>query len=73
MPELNLTIGHLLSFIWMAMLASYFTSGPQLMRLIGWILCWQLITPVRPLWLDVPMMILGWMLSESVYRLYARR
>ncbi len=73
MPDLNLTIGHLLGFIWMALLASYFTSGPQLMRLLGWVFLWQLLTPVRPVWLDVPMMILGWMLSESVYRLYARR
>jgi hypothetical protein len=73
MPELNLTIGHLSGFCFMALLASCFTSGPQLMRLLGWIFFWQLLTPVRPLFLDVPMLVLGWMLSESLYRLYVRR
>lgn len=65
--EFNLTVQHFFAFAFMAYLASFFAKGTRLVRLVGWIALWQLLTPVRPIWQDVPMMLVGWALSEYLY------
>lgn len=66
--ELNLTIEHLADFCLMAYLASLCVTGHKLVRMICWIALWQLVTPVRPIWQDVPMMVVGLAITEWVYR-----
>lgn len=65
--ELNLTIAHLAAFCVMAYVASLFTKGARLLRLLGWIALWQLLTPERPMWQDLPQMLIGWLWAEFIY------
>lgn len=67
--ELNLTIPHLLGFCVMAYMASSVVTGTKLYRLIAWIGLWQLATPVRPIWYDVPMMMVSFVAVEWAYLL----
>jgi hypothetical protein len=65
--ELNLTIEHFMAFSLMAYAASFCCAGERLLRFIGWIGLWQLLTPVRPAWQDVPMMLVAWATVEALY------
>lgn len=65
--ELNLTISHLMAFLIMVYIASSFTSGARLVRLSGWMSLWQLLTPARPIWQDIPMMLVVWAATEYLY------
>jgi len=71
--ELNLTIQHFAGFCLMAYMASFFAAGARLIRLLGWIALWQLLTPVRPVWQDVPMMLIAWVATELVYSAATKR
>lgn len=71
--ELNLTIQHFAAFCFVAYVASFFAAGVRLIRLLGWIALWQLLTPVRPVWQDVPMMLASWAATEWIYSLATRR
>lgn len=64
---MNLTIPHLLGFFVMAYMASSVATGTKRYRLIAWIGLWQLATPVRPIWYDVPMMMVSFVLVEWAY------
>ena len=65
--ELNLPIPHLLGFLMTMYVASHFTSGARLWRVMGWVGLWQLLTPVRPAMLDVPLMVAGFVAVEWIY------
>jgi hypothetical protein len=64
---ISLTVGHVLGFFLLVYAASFFASGVRLLRLVFWIALWQLFTPVRPLWIDIPMLLAGWLLLESIF------
>lgn len=66
--QLNLTFEHFAAFALMAYIASHLAVGAQLARLIGFIGLWQLLTPVRPMFEDVPLMIAAWSATELLYR-----
>lgn len=70
--ELNITLAHFAAFALMAYMASFFATGARLARLVGWIFLWQLMTPVQPILIDVPMMLAGWGISELLYFLAMR-
>jgi biotin transporter BioY len=65
--ELNLTFGHLAGFIMMAWIAASFAEGARLTRCIGFIALWQLLSPVRAWYLDVPLMLSGFAAVELIY------
>ena len=65
--ELNLTIPHLLGFLMIVYVASHFTSGTRLWRVMGWVWLWQLLTPARPAWPDIPLMVVGFVATEWIY------
>lgn len=64
---INLTFGHVFAFFLLGFAASFFASGVRLLRLVFWIALWQLFTPTRPLWIDIPMLLFGWLLLESIF------
>ena len=64
---INLTFGHIFAFSLLVYAASFFTSGVRLLRLVFWIALWQLFSPTRPLWIDIPMLLAGWLLLESIF------
>jgi hypothetical protein len=70
---LNLTLEHLAGFFIMAYFATHFVGGMRLIRLLGWIALWQLLTPLRPTWQDLPMMLAAWALSELAYSKVGKR
>lgn len=63
----NLTIGHLAGFILLTLAASQCLAGTQLLRAIGFIALWQLLTPVRPAIEDTLLMICAWSATELVF------
>jgi hypothetical protein len=74
---MNLTLEHFASFAIMAYCASFVAKGAQLYRLLGWLWLWQVFTPVRPVWLDIPLMVAAWAATEWLYlqasRLWTQR
>lgn len=64
---INLTFGHVLGFFLLGFAATFFASGVKLLRLVFWILLWQLFTPTRPLWIDIPLLLAGWLVLESIF------
>jgi hypothetical protein len=69
---LNLTIGHFAGFCVMALVASAALTGMQLIRAIGFIALWQLLTPVRHPVTDTLLMMCAWSATEVLYLLAAR-
>lgn len=62
-----MNLDHIATFVFMAYCASFVAKGAQLYRLIGWLWLWQVFTPVRPLLLDLPLMVACWCATEWLY------
>lgn len=65
--ELNLTIENGLGFLAMAVIAAAVLKGWFLVRALGWLFLWQLLSPVRNVLLDFPLMLIGLGLLEYAY------
>lgn len=65
--EFNVTLPHLLAFALSAYAATAFFKGGRLLRVVGWLALWQLLTPVRPWYGDVPLMATGFVIAEWLY------
>lgn len=51
----------------MSYIGAHLMGGPKLIRFIGWTVCWQLLTPVRSWYVDIPLFIACVAISEWVY------
>lgn len=64
--ELNLTIGHIGSAIFMAYMLSMFLQGALLLRAIAWVFLWQLLTPTNDVWYQDLLMCFGLFLAVEL-------
>lgn len=65
--ELNLTLPHLYIVLMMSVIGARFLRGDKLVRYIGWVSLWQLLSPVRPWNEDIPLMLIAFFFSEFIY------
>jgi hypothetical protein len=64
----NFTSAHLMGFVVMASIALMFVSSEaKLLRIVVWMLLWQLFTPTRPAWFDLPLMMVGFLIVERCF------
>lgn len=61
------------ALFFMACVACYLFSGWQLLRCLCWLLLWQIATPLRSLYLDIPLLVLGFCITEWAFLLLTSR
>lgn len=67
MMVFNWDLAHMVPFVMMAMGATIFLRGIKLLRLIGWMFLWQLLTVEFPPSEDFPLMLAGFYIDERLY------
>ncbi|MBZ0158416.1 MAG: hypothetical protein K8I29_19635 [Alphaproteobacteria bacterium] len=65
---LNLTIEHLAGFALLAYLLIPLFHGAMAYRWTAWAALWQLLTPVRPWFFDLPLLCCSFFVLEWLYR-----
>lgn len=61
------------SAVILSLVAAQFLFGGSLIRCIAWIWLWCALTPIRPVAVDVPLMLIGFAASELIYLKVARK
>lgn len=69
--ELNLTLDHLYGAVIMIFMLMPFFKGYRLLRVVTWVCLWQLLTPVRDAYIDLPLFIGGFIIAEIIYLKYS--
>ncbi len=65
--EMNITSQHLYVGLLMVALGATFLRGDKLFRFIGWVTLWQLFSPARPVYEDLPLMFVSFAALEFFY------
>lgn len=63
----RMNAGHLFGFFILVYLVSLVLRGDQLVRGIAWLALWQILTPTREWFIDLPLLIIAFATVEIMF------
>lgn len=67
MLYLNFAMQHLSGWVLLTFILLPFVKGVALYRWCGWFAAWQILTPLQSWYIDIPCILIGFLITEYLY------